>query len=408
MLSLWVAVNFDIIRKIRELAASGDGQARSEIDQLDGWIQAGDVSRLQAFEAGILQRAQDAYEFLSPTEAEHLKRLREDRHRCAHPALTLDGALYEPSPEQIRAYLVAATRALFTHPPVQGRSALAQLKAEVAGPAFPLDADQVAVYLGAKYLDRGKDVLVSQIVKLYLQQALATTPDVPRLRSRQVLMAAKARRFDLYQAAMAEAWPTRVAAADAAALPHVIELLGLDPELWPRVSDADRIRLGAFIQQVPASPAAALLDALRVPALHTLARARLAALPADELSQLLLVHPRQDLVSLTLERLEQVNALRDVGPLLDGIRALVPHLSEGDLRRALRAAETNDQIYSSYSAPPRLRQLFLATAAPWPHLASEWGRLVQDRPEFGVVKAELQALNWLPAAAPEEPNEATA
>lgn len=399
VLSLWVAVNTDIIGKIRELAASGDSQAATEIAQLEAWIQANDRNRLQTFETEILKLACDKYEFLTPIEADELERLRQDRHRCAHPALTPDGSLYDPSPEQIRAHLVAATRALFAHPPVQGRSALTRLMTEVQGQTFPVHSDQVTDYLGPKYIDRGKEVLVRQIVNLYLQQALAATPDVPRVRALHVLMAVKAGRFDVYQAAMTEAWPRRVTNAEGAALPSVIKLLDLDADLWNLLPGHEQLRLTTFLQQASVNQAEALLTGLRIPALQDTARTSLAALPADELQLIMVARPQPDLASLAVERLETVDTFKAGGQFLDVILASLEFISENDLRRVLRAAQTNSQIYQSYGASPRLRQLLKSTAATYPGLAPDWVDFITEQPSFTALKNELEALGWVP---PEE------
>ncbi|GGO37964.1 hypothetical protein [Deinococcus humi] len=404
VLSLWVAVNSDIIGKIRELAASGDSQASAEIAQLETWIQANDLRSLQTFETEVLKLARDTYEFLTPIEADELERLRQDRHRCAHPALTPDGSLYDPSPEQIRAHLVAATRALFAHPPVQGRSALARLKAEVQGQAFPAQGDQVAAYLGPKYIDRGKDVLVRQIVNLYLQQALAPTPDVPRERALHILMAVKARRFDVYRAAMTEAWPRRVSNADDTVLPSALQLLDLDADLWNLLPEHEQLRLTTFLQQASANQAESLLTALRIPTLHGTARTSLAALPADELQPIMLAHPQQDLALLAIERLETVDTFKAGVHFLEVIVASREFLSENDLRRVLTAARTNDQIYdASHRTPFFLSILLHFTATTHPGLAPDWVAFIEEHPYFlfAGLKKTLKKLRWLPTEEPE-------
>ena len=222
VLSLWVAVNSDIIEKIRELALAGDNKATTDIQLLEGWIQRNDIRQLQAFETAILQHANKDYEFLSGAELEALERLQQDRHRCAHPAFSQDGNLYQPSPELVRAHLVNAVQALLMHPPVQGRSALIRLQADLQGNVFPQDQDSVTAYLGPKYLNHGKDVLVSDIVTVHLKQALAATPDISRDRALQVLLAVKACRYDLYMEVMARRWPGLVSGTAVPDLTHVV------------------------------------------------------------------------------------------------------------------------------------------------------------------------------------------
>lgn len=407
VLCLWVAVNSDIIGKIRELAASGDAQANAKIIELEKWIQNKELPKLQAFEQEILTLARDTFVFLTPIEADELERLRQDRHRCAHPALTPDGILYDPTPEQIRTHLVVATRALLAHPPIQGRSALKRLQAEVSGQTFPLEAAQVTAYLGPKYLDRGKEVLVAEIVKVHLQQALAETPDVPRPRAIHVVLAVKDRRPAVYQRIISEHWAKRVAAAAEPQLPFVIELLRLDPTLWALLPEHEQMRLITFVEQAPASRSQTLLGALQFPPIQEAARKRLTEMSADELVPILKKQdqPQRDLALLVVERLKTVDTYKAAGQFLDVINGMLNILSEQELREVLIAARENNQIYDAHLvAPSRLRQTLNNTKDTYPELAPEWTALILEHPKtwFSGLRSDLQDLNWLPTDDPAE------
>lgn len=401
VLCLWVAVNSDIIGKIRELAASGDAQANAKIVELEKWIHTKDLPKLQAFEQEILTLARDTFEFLTPIEADELERLRQDRHRCAHPALTPDGILYDPTPEQIRAHLVVATRALLAHPPIQGRSALKRLQAEVSGQTFPLEAAQVTAYLGPKYLDRGKEVLVAEIAKVHLQQSLAETPDVPRPRAIHVVLAVKDQRPAVYQRIVSEHWPKRVAGAAEPQLPFVIELLHFDPALWPLLPAHEQARLITFVEQAPSSQSQTLLDALQFPALKEAARKRLIEMSADELVPILKKQdqPQRDLALLVVERLKNVDTYKAAGQFLEIVDSMVNILSEQELREVLVAARENNQIYGAdLAVPMRLRQLLKHTKDTHPGLAPAWVALIEEHPKTWLkgLRGDLQDLNWLP------------
>lgn len=390
-----MAVNSDIIGKIRELAASGDSQATGDITQLDGWIQANSLSHLQTFEANILKRAHDAYELLSAIELEHLERLQKDRHRCAHPAFTPDGRLFEPSPEQVRAHLVNATHALFAHPPVQGRSALSRLHADVAGQSFPADLDQVIAYLGPKYLQRGKVSLVDNIVKVHLKEALSVTPAVPQSKAQHVLAAVKASRFDLYWAGMTREWPGLVSRANDTQLPLVLSLMATDASLWRLLPEAEHIRLRTFMTNLPPAQASAVLTpALNIPEIMMAARTKLLSLPGDDLLGLIVAAPVPELVPVAVERLEKAKTYREGWQFLDATQAVIEHLSEGDLRRVIRAVRTNDQIHGASNVSMRLRTLFNTTASRWPALEAEWVQLAEEHPKFTLLRSDLQAHGW--------------
>jgi hypothetical protein len=102
IMSTWIAVAYDIISKIRELAGQGDGAAVAFVTNLDAAVAdyergaGGAVQRLQNIENDLLPQALTAFEFLSVQEHSDLERLKADRNRlAATPNLT-------PSLTQVR------------------------------------------------------------------------------------------------------------------------------------------------------------------------------------------------------------------------------------------------------------------------------------------------------------------
>jgi hypothetical protein len=122
ILSIWVAVCADIISKLRELAGGGDMAALAEVKSLDAYIKVKDLKKLQQFENGLIELANDKFGMLLPHEAIDLDRLRQDRHLCAHPAFVTDSSLFSPTPELVRAHLVHAMLHLLMRPPIQGKN----------------------------------------------------------------------------------------------------------------------------------------------------------------------------------------------------------------------------------------------------------------------------------------------
>lgn len=76
IISTWIAVSYDVIAKVRELAAGGDANAAQMISELDAAVAGRNVLLLQRIESGLLVRARDDFEFLSSHEFTDLERLR--------------------------------------------------------------------------------------------------------------------------------------------------------------------------------------------------------------------------------------------------------------------------------------------------------------------------------------------
>ncbi|WNO04012.1 hypothetical protein [Rhodoferax mekongensis] len=85
VVATWIAVCFDFVDKLRELAAAGDSHAEKITADLEKHQAAGDFQSAMKFEATIPSLALQ-FEFVSHTEKIDLERLKEDRNRCAHPS----------------------------------------------------------------------------------------------------------------------------------------------------------------------------------------------------------------------------------------------------------------------------------------------------------------------------------
>lgn len=201
IVSTWIAVVFDLIDKIRELAVSGDANARvlearyeKYISQIEQNNSAGIKSALE-FEREILETCRDELQFFDPQQFVDLERLREDRHRCAHPSFQRIGIPYYPSAEQARVHIRNAVVHVLAQPPVQGKAALAELKALVSSAYFPTDDQKAITQLRSSALQNGTEALVRGFIDL-LAFGFLTNGD-PLFFKRQVIAAINAS-FELY------------------------------------------------------------------------------------------------------------------------------------------------------------------------------------------------------------------
>ncbi|EGH44134.1 hypothetical protein PSYPI_17777 [Pseudomonas syringae pv. pisi str. 1704B] len=165
IVTAWIAIVFDLLDKIRELSLSGDASAKLLENKYAGYVaqinnqnQDGIKGALE-FERKILETCRDTLQFFDSQQFVDLERLREDRHRCAHPSFQDEGVPYYPSAEQARLHIRNAVMHVLAMPPVQGKAALAKLKTLVASDYFPLDPISAEVHLRDSSLGNGTDAL---------------------------------------------------------------------------------------------------------------------------------------------------------------------------------------------------------------------------------------------------------
>lgn len=162
----WLAVVFDLIDKVRELALTGDVSASVINTQYETYlaqIEAGNdqgVKSALEFERAIVATCRDRLQFFNHQQIRDLDRLREDRHQCAHPSFQRAGEPYRPSAEQARLHLRNAVEHVLSQAPVQGRSAIIALETDVASDYFPKDRAQALKMLRGTALLNANDALV--------------------------------------------------------------------------------------------------------------------------------------------------------------------------------------------------------------------------------------------------------
>jgi hypothetical protein len=169
IVSTWIAVVYDLIAKIRELALGGDAAAQAivnELANLQPRVEQNDqgaIRRILQIEREIVDEVNQKFGFFDGQQLLDLHRLEADRNRCAHPTYQGSEQPYSPSAELARAHLVHAVRHVLAMPPVQGKSATASIVRLVESSLFPIDVEQAKVQLRLGGLDRPRDSLVRAV-----------------------------------------------------------------------------------------------------------------------------------------------------------------------------------------------------------------------------------------------------
>lgn len=166
IVNVWIAVVFDLIDKVRDLAQAGDGKARdlnakyeTYLEQLNEGNEQG-VKKALEFERDILVTCRDKLEFFDHQQFRDLQRLQIDRHQCAHPSFQRPGVPFRPSAEQARLHLRNAVVHVLSMPPVQGKAAIAELVTIVGSAYFPLEQERAAQILRNSPLGGATEALV--------------------------------------------------------------------------------------------------------------------------------------------------------------------------------------------------------------------------------------------------------
>jgi hypothetical protein len=364
IMSTWIAVAYDIISKARELAAQGETTPKAFVDDLDAAIASSDIPRRQNIERQLLTTANDTLLLLAPHEFDALRRLYDDRHLCAHPAFVADDELFQPTPELVRTHIIHALQYLLIHAPLQGKSAVARFEADLLSPSFPTSSQDIGTYVRSKYLDRAKDVLVSNLIKGLLtapfgaERAKFTGKEHQLAQTLREIAAAKPAIYDQVTPPFIA---TRFDSITDDVLLKICALLEADARIWTWISDPVRIRVRTLLasSKLDDLKASSAFDAFAVPELATVLMARFDTFDEDDQVSVISENPRREFVYRAIELYSAAGGWRyaeKLGRAL--IVRLAPFFSSDDIKRTLDAVIGNGQIWGASGTPAILETLF--------------------------------------------------
>lgn len=170
IVSTWNAVVFDFLHKLRQLDQTGNGDASQLLKEYEERIKhfeessKPDVKGLWEFESSIPDLALKKFELISPPEYTDVKRLLEDRSRCAHPSMISLEQTFEATAELARYHLRSAVMHLLQHSPVQGKAALERIWQDIASEYFPKEPESAVKYFQKGPLTRARPSLIRSVV----------------------------------------------------------------------------------------------------------------------------------------------------------------------------------------------------------------------------------------------------
>ncbi|MCO7244606.1 hypothetical protein ACXGSL_04755 [Vreelandella aquamarina] len=252
IVSTWIAVSFDIIDKLKDLALTGDKEAEKQLEEFEKARQAGDIAKSLKFERDILEIARDKLELISHIEFIDLERLQQDRNRCAHPSMTSDGDIFNPSAELARVHIRSAVEYLLQYPPAQGKYALESLVKEIESEYFPTALDKAIVALKNSPLFRARESLIRNFTIILLKKILGGTSDYKEvMRVSSALKAIAHLHPEVFEGTMGKKFSSLVKSLDDNNLKNSFVALEKIKDSWEYLEPDVKQKLESFVENLP-------------------------------------------------------------------------------------------------------------------------------------------------------------
>eukprot|EP01107_Rhizomastix_libera_P006632 TRINITY_DN20790_c0_g1_i1.p1 TRINITY_DN20790_c0_g1~~TRINITY_DN20790_c0_g1_i1.p1 ORF type:complete len:429 (+),score=23.45 TRINITY_DN20790_c0_g1_i1:449-1735(+) len=345
----WIAVCFDVIEKLRELALSGDKEAEKYAEELEKTRKSGDIAKALKFERELLELARDKFELISHIEFIDLERLQEDRNRCAHPSLISEDQVFSPSAELARVHIHSAVNHLLQHPPVQGKYALDRLVKEVDSEYFPDNKSKAKVSLASGPLRKPRESLVRNFVVVLIKKLLKEDTDWKfKRRVAAALNAVLELQPQGYSATFSEKLSPLLRSLEDTELKRVIAFFELTTDTWQYVEGDVRQRIESFISALPSNLIDDVAFLLSFAPLRKQMLSRITAATREELKNtIFFILPPEVADRLITLYLESRN-FDQANEWAKQLAIYASDFNEDQIRRIVTNAAQNEQIFYSF------------------------------------------------------------
>lgn len=367
IVSAWIAVCFDFMDKLRELALSGDKEAEKQVEELEKTRMSGNIAKAQKFESNLLALARDKFELISHLEYTDLERLQADRNRCAHPSLISDEQVYSPSAELVRAHIHAAVSHLLQHAPAQGKYALDRLSKEVESEYFPTDVDNAVVALMSGPLRKPRDSLIRNYVLLLLKKLIQEgVQGKPRARAVAALRAAAKIHPTQCNATLKEKITPLFRAVEDSQLLRCTAFLERVPDSWQYVEVDVRQRIQSFVEGLPVEGLHDLDFLLTFEPLRQAAEKRVRFASQSDLKGLFFFELPAKVADRMIELFLRAKSFDQANDLAKELVVHATDLSADHVRRVVIGAQKNEQVLYCFELGALLSSLRSRKKIPEP------------------------------------------
>lgn len=348
IVSTWVAVSFDIIHKLKELSLAGDKEAENQIESFDRARRLGDVTNSLRFEREILAVCRDKLELISPVEFIDLERLQEDRNRCAHPSMTADGEIFNPSAELARVHIRSAVEHLLQYPPAQGKYALDSLNSEVDSEYFPTDVNKAVVAFRSSPLNKARNSLIRNFTVVLLKKLINEATDFRKLsKIATALNAINILHSEQYINTLKEKLSSIVRNVDPEKLYRVTLLISRVKDSWSYFDADVRQKFESYVERLPTDEFNDIDIFLSIDGLKKSAETRLGSATRSELDMAFFANIPEQVSNKIIELYAQSNSFEQANSFASTVTFYANYYNKEQIKKIIKACSENNQIKGS-------------------------------------------------------------
>ncbi|AUC87027.1 hypothetical protein CW735_01485 [Alteromonas sp. MB-3u-76] len=349
IVSTWIAVSFDILDKLKELSLAGDKEAEKQIDVFEKARRIGDIANSLKFERDILTVCRDKLELISQVEFIDLERLQEDRNRCAHPSMTADGEVFNPSAELARMHVRSAVEHLLQYPPAQGKYALDSLSSEVESEYFPTDIKKAVVAFESSPLNKARDSLVRNFTVVLLKKLINDPKDYKEIyRLSTALNAVGVIHRDIYRNTLSEKLSHILRALEAEKLDRIIPLISYVEDSWHHLQADVRQKFQSYVENLPKDKLENIDVFLSIKDLKSFAEKRLRRATRAELDEPLFFIVPSQVSDRIIELYSESRRYEQANNFASTVIRYAGDYSKEQIQKLIIACGENDQIENSF------------------------------------------------------------
>jgi len=345
IVSTWIAVTFDILDKIKELALSGDKEAENQLEIFEKARRQNDITNALKFEREILEIAKDRLELISHIECLDLERLKQDRDRCAHPSMTSEGEIFNPPAELARVHIRNAVEYVLQYPPAQGKYALDNLLSEVDSEYFPNTPEKALIALQKSPLLKARNSLVRNFIIVMLKKLIG---DVDRYeKTRKYVSTLKATEIihkEIYDSTLSEKFSDLIKSLKDDKLSRIGSIIKKLPEYWIYIDNDVKQKLENYVENLPTAEIFRLDGLLELKPLQLYAQKRFYKITQKELSDLCCFGASDSVIELSIKLFLTPNLQQSTVDWVGFIQENASDYSLDQVKIIIEDISLNDQI----------------------------------------------------------------
>lgn len=358
VVSTWIAVTFDLIDKFKELSLLGDKEAEKQVEEIEKARRINDINRFLQLERDIINVARDKLELISHTESIDLERLKEDRNRCAHPSMNLEGDIFNPSAELARLHIHSAVNHLLQYPPSQGKYALDKIILEIESKFFPSSRQDILSAIRSSPLSKPRYSLLRNFIIVLIKNTLKEGYETrAKTKTYLVLEAIKELHQESYDEILGKDLSKIISKVSDDDLNCAMTLLMSLDDSWEYLEEFVKVKLNTFVQALPTKYIDYLEDFIDYEPVAVAAKESLSRATMTELVSTVPFAMHHQIINRMIEIYGQSSNFESANNWVNHVTSYIIDFSKEHVENIIEVTSENEQITYSHEYPRLIRAI---------------------------------------------------